>query len=86
MNQGWTYRNQVQPADAGLTLLAFYSQRYPHSSEQVWRDRILTGQVQVEGQPRSPDWVLQPGQRLVYHRVPLGRAHGSPNVHRALQR
>jgi 23S rRNA pseudouridine1911/1915/1917 synthase len=70
MNQGWTYRNQVQPADAGLTLLAFYSQRYPHSSEPVWRDRILTGQVQVEGQPRSPDWVLQPGQRLVYHRSP----------------
>ena len=70
MNQGWTYRNQVQPADAGLTLLAFYSQRYPHSSEQDWRDRILNGQVQVDGRSRSPDWVLQSGQRLTYHRPP----------------
>ena len=70
MNQGWTYRNQVQPADVGLTLLAFYSQRYPHSCEQDWRDRILNGQVQVDGRSRSPDWVLQPGQRLAYHRSP----------------
>lgn len=70
MNQGWTYRNQVQPADAGLTLLAFYSQRYPHSSPQAWRDRILQGQIQVDGRSRPPEWRLQSGQRLAYHRPP----------------
>ncbi|MGD1905892.1 MAG: RluA family pseudouridine synthase [Leptolyngbyaceae cyanobacterium] len=70
MNQGWTYRNQVQPGDQGLSLLAYYSQRYRHSTEQDWRSRILAGEVRVDGAISAPDSPLRPGQQLSYQRPP----------------
>jgi 23S rRNA pseudouridine1911/1915/1917 synthase len=70
LNQGWIYRDQVQPREAGQSLLDYYSQRYRHSDRQTWRDRIVAGQIQVEGRSASPDWVLEAGQRLTYHRPP----------------
>ncbi|WP_008318400.1 RluA family pseudouridine synthase [Leptolyngbya sp. PCC 6406] len=70
MNQGWTYYNQVQASDAGLTLLDYYSQRYPHSSRGEWCDRIQSGQVEVDGRQGSEEAILKPRQRLAYHRPP----------------
>lgn len=70
MNQGWTYRNQVQPCDQGLSLLTYYTQRYPHSSQTEWRSRILAGEVLVDGAIAAPALSLRPGQRLSYHRPP----------------
>lgn len=68
MNRGWTYREQV--SQTGQTVLQYYVQRYRHSSEAEWRDRILEGQVQVNDRPVSPETSLQPGDRLAYHRPP----------------
>ncbi|MGB8702116.1 MAG: RluA family pseudouridine synthase [Thermosynechococcaceae cyanobacterium] len=70
MNQGWLYRDQVGPADAGITLLAYYAQRYRHSSQQDWQERIEQGQVLVDGQMASVEWRLHPGQQLTYCRPP----------------
>jgi len=50
LNRGWIYREQVKPANAGQTLVAYYTQRYQHSSELEWRSRIAAGQVWVDGQ------------------------------------
>ncbi|ACK67917.1 pseudouridine synthase, RluA family [Rippkaea orientalis PCC 8801] len=70
LNQGWIYREQVNPSDAGLTILAYYTQRYPHSSQGQWQERIISGQILLNGQPTTPDTPLQPGQCLSYHRPP----------------
>ncbi|XGV86062.1 MAG: RluA family pseudouridine synthase [Limnothrix sp. BL-A-16] len=70
LNQGWVYQDWVDRAAAGLTLLAYYSQHYRHSTEQTWRDRILAGQILVEDCPASPQQILRSGQRLTYHRSP----------------
>ncbi|MDA0267608.1 MAG: RluA family pseudouridine synthase [Cyanobacteria bacterium] len=70
MNQGWTYHNRVQPQDQGLSLLAYYTQRYPHSSQAEWRSRILAGAVLVDGAIAPPDLPLQLKQRLSYYRRP----------------
>ncbi|WP_366525017.1 RluA family pseudouridine synthase [Acaryochloris sp. IP29b_bin.137] len=70
MNQGWTYHNRVDSTTAGLTLLAFYSKRYPHSSRQEWQERIESGQVRLEGKQTDPEVVLANGQTLSYHRPP----------------
>lgn len=70
MNQGWTYRNQIDQASAGLTLLDYYSQRYPHSSRAEWQQRILAEQVWLNGRPALPQTQLQVGQQLTYHRPP----------------
>jgi 23S rRNA pseudouridine1911/1915/1917 synthase len=70
LNQGWTYREQVDRSGAGLTLLAYYSQRYPHSSPEEWQDRISAGQVLLDDRPAAPNTILRPGQRLTYQRPP----------------
>lgn len=70
MNQGWTYRETIERADVGLTVLDYYSQRYRHSSETQWRDRIAAGQILLDGCPTTADIQLQRGQHLTYHRSP----------------
>lgn len=70
MNQGWTYREQVNRDGAGLTLLEYYSQRYPHSSQQEWQERIASGHILLDEMPATADIVLNAGQRLTYHRPP----------------
>ncbi len=69
-NQGWTYRERIRATDAGLTLLAYYSHRYCHSSPDEWRDRILAGQICIDGKPAAPEAILATGQYLTYHRSP----------------
>jgi len=70
LNQGWIYREQVKPANAGQTLVAYYTQRYQHSSELEWRSRIAAGQVWVDGQVATAETKLRAGQALTYHREP----------------
>ena len=70
MNQGWIYKDQVNPSEAGLTLLQYYTQRYRHSSRAEWQNRIRAGQICVDGTPVPCDTRLQPGHQLTYHRPP----------------
>ncbi len=70
LNRGWTYREQVDRSGAGLTLLAYYSQRYPHSSLEEWQGRIVAGQVLLDDHLAATDAILHLGQRLIYHRLP----------------
>lgn len=70
LNQGWTYREQVKPAKAGQTLIAYYTQQYRHSSELEWRSRIAAGQVWVNGQVATAETKLRSGQELTYYREP----------------
>ena len=70
LNHGWIYRDRVDAAGAGQTLLQYYTQRYRHSSEPEWRDRIESGQICLDDGPAAPETLLQRGQRLAYHRPP----------------
>ncbi|MEL6439530.1 MAG: RluA family pseudouridine synthase [Cyanobacteria bacterium J06621_8] len=70
MNQGWIYREQVKGADAGQTVLSYYSQKYRHSSLQQWQERILVGQVWLNDQPTDTAAILRAKDRLAYHREP----------------
>lgn len=69
-NQGWTYENRIQQNAAGETVLQFYLRRYPHSSREAWRNRILSGDVRLNDRPTTPGARLSAGQRLTYHRRP----------------
>lgn len=70
MNQGWTYREQVDRSGAGLTLLQYYTQRYRHSTQQEWQERIADGQILLDGDRAMSDTPLQQGQQLTYQRPP----------------
>ena len=70
LNQGWCYQDIVSPSQAGQTLLDYYTQAYGHSSREVWRSRILAGQIQVNQQIVAPDYHLEAQQVLTYQRSP----------------
>ncbi len=70
MNQGWLYEERVSKADAGLTVLDYYAERYRHSSLAEWRDRIASGQIRADGNVVGPKTPLRAGQHLTYLRSP----------------
>ncbi len=70
MNNGWIYREQIKPKNAGLTVIEYYTKYYHHSSSQQWLERILWGQILLDNQAVAPTTVLKRGQWLSYHRPP----------------
>ena len=70
MNDGFEYREEIGEEAAGRTVLAWLSQRYRHSTEAVWRDRIASGEVRLDGEVALAMDVLRPGQTLVWQRPP----------------
>ena len=74
MNRGWSYREQVGPGAAGVTLLAYLANTRTHSTEAEWAERLERGEVEVEGALAGVDTVLTPGQIVVWHRPPWHEA------------
>jgi 23S rRNA pseudouridine1911/1915/1917 synthase len=70
MNGGFEYREEVGVAAAGRTVLAWLAHRYRHSTEPTWRERIASGEVQVDGETALAMDVLRHGQVLVWKRPP----------------
>jgi len=69
-NSGCVYPDGISPADEGVTVASFYTSRYPHSTDEEWRQRIEAGQVLLNGLPASPDDLLTRGDSLLYRRLP----------------
>ena len=70
LNQGWTYLDRIDGDAAGLTALAFYVQRYRHSDEGVWRERLERGEIARDGRALDPTEVLRAGDVLAWRRPP----------------
>ncbi|MGK7893733.1 MAG: RluA family pseudouridine synthase [Xenococcus sp. (in: cyanobacteria)] len=70
LNQGWIYREIVPKSASGQTVLQYYSRRYRHSNKQEWQSKIESGQVFLNGKQISSQNILQPGDKLAYHRPP----------------
>jgi 23S rRNA pseudouridine1911/1915/1917 synthase len=70
VNAGFEYREEIGPEAAGRTVLAWLRQRYRHSTEGTWRERIASGEVWLDGKVALAMDVLRPGQSLVWRRPP----------------
>lgn len=70
LNQGYSYREQIQPRSLGQTVLEYLCQRYSHSTKQEWQARIAGGEVWLDDQPAQPQQTLKAGQILLWHRPP----------------
>ncbi|EDX85551.1 pseudouridine synthase, RluA family [Synechococcus sp. PCC 7335] len=70
LNQGWTYLDKVPAAAVGQTVLDFYTQRYRHSKRAVWKARIETEQILLDGDRTQENTLLKLGQILSYARSP----------------
>jgi 23S rRNA pseudouridine1911/1915/1917 synthase len=69
-NKGYAYPDRILKSDEGVSVAAFYSRHYTHSTEGTWRQRIEAGQVLLNGRTALPDEILSRGDRLLYHRLP----------------
>lgn len=81
MNHGWTYRDRVTRADAGLTALAYYLRHHTHSSGEEWRARFAEGRIVRNGRPVSAEAILNAGDVLGWARPPWEE----PDVPRAFR-
>lgn len=74
LNRGWSYREQVPPANSGQTVLAYLTATRLHSTETEWAERLERGEVEVEGTRVRSDEVVFAGQMVVWHRPPWDEA------------
>lgn len=70
MNQGHTYREQIDARGAGREVLAHLSERFGHASPAEWLARIEAGQVLLDDAPTRPGALLRAGQWLSWVRPP----------------
>ena len=68
LNRGHAYRNRVDQAVP--TISGFYAERYHHSDQATWMERLTAGEIWCNGQQLRADAALAAGDRLVWHRPP----------------
>ena len=69
-NQGWTYRDRIDAASAGLGLVEYYSRRHRHSGPALWRQRLENGEIRCNGELIRQERHLRVGDRLLWRRPP----------------
>lgn len=69
-NRGYSYREQIGPADAGRSVLEHLTTSRQHSPAAIWSARIQRSEVELDGVTAEADWRLRTGQMLVWHRPP----------------
>jgi 23S rRNA pseudouridine1911/1915/1917 synthase len=69
-NNGYRYPDRILKSDEGVSVAAFYTLHYRHSTEETWRQRIAAGQVLLNGRPALAGETLVRNDRLIYHRLP----------------
>ena len=70
LNEGCEYCERLGPDADDLTLLAYLSQRYRHSSPTEWEARIASGHVLIDDFPAHSESILREGCKLVWQRPP----------------
>ncbi|WP_293913383.1 RluA family pseudouridine synthase [Deinococcus sp.] len=70
LNGGYTYREQIGPAQRGQRVLDYLSGRYAHSDSGTWQARLDLGEVTVNGLRASGGERLRPGQTVSWQRPP----------------
>jgi len=70
MNVGYEYRERIGAPGVGMSVLSYLSWRYPHTTRQIWEERILEGHVLLDGFPPEPHLRVTAGQLLIWRRPP----------------
>ena len=71
-NQGHAYRDRAD--HSAESIAGFYAERYRHSDQTVWTERLAAGEIWSNGQQLRADAPLAAGDLLVWHRPPWQEA------------
>lgn len=75
-NRGHRYEERLDSRASGRSLIRYLSERYPHSTESVWREHIARGRVLVDGERAAAARSLAAGETLVWERPPWREPEG----------
>ena len=70
LNQGYAYTTIIGSRDHGRILLSHLASLYPHSTAQVWQEKLNNREVTVNGVSASGSESLTSGQTLKWNRPP----------------
>jgi len=68
LNQGYAYRTIISSRYQGQTLLSHLASLYPHSTAQVWQEKLNNGEVSLNGVTATGSESVSSGQTLVWNR------------------
>jgi 23S rRNA pseudouridine1911/1915/1917 synthase len=70
LNRGYAYATTIGRGCEGQSLLLHLAELYPHSTLEVWQERLALGEVRLDGVRAQGSEVVRVGQRLVWARPP----------------
>ena len=70
LNRGYAYATIISSKYHGQALLAHLASLYPHSSPQAWQQRLIDGEVTLNGVTANGSESVTAGQSLVWNRPP----------------
>jgi 23S rRNA pseudouridine1911/1915/1917 synthase len=70
LNNGYSYREQLNTKASGHTVLSYLEHYYTHSSKETWLERLQHGEVFLGNSVANGNELLQAGQTLIWHRPP----------------
>ncbi|MBI4903058.1 MAG: RluA family pseudouridine synthase [Acidobacteria bacterium] len=70
LNRGYAYTAIIGSKSHGQTLLCHLASLYPHSTQQVWQQKLHNGEVTLDGVTATGSESVTLGQTLVWNRPP----------------
>lgn len=75
-----TYKLSVKKRFEGMTILDFYSQAMPNISRKIWKEKILSGNLTLEGKPVKTNRIVKAGEITQHTSQPIIEPHINTNI------
>ncbi len=75
-----TYQLSVKKRFDGMTILDFYSQAMPSISSEIWKEKIISGNLTVEGKSVKTNHIVKAGQITKHTSQPLIEPNINANI------
>ena len=70
LNRGYAYATIISSKYHGENLLSHLASLYPHSTPQAWQQKLINGEVTLDGRTATGTESIALGQTLVWNRPP----------------
>ncbi len=75
-----TYKLSVKQRYNGLSILDFYCKAMPHISKEIWKEKIESGILTIEGKPVKIDRIVKTGEKTSHYTKPQTEPNINTNI------